>query len=62
MAEVEVFSNGENVARRGRASQKNTAHGGDAKKAWKDIWVSGQGIGAVKSVLPAAELVARLSR
>lgn len=36
--------------------------GGDAKKAWKDIWGSGQGIGAVKSVLPAAELVARLSR
>ena len=32
LAEVEVFSGGENVARRGRASQKNTAHGGDAKK------------------------------
>ena len=34
----------------------------DAKraKAWKDIWGSGQGIGAVKQVLPAAELVARL--
>ena len=29
-------------------------------KAWKDIWGSGQGIGAVKEVLPAAELVARL--
>ncbi|MBP7131625.1 MAG: nitronate monooxygenase [Aquabacterium sp.] len=29
-------------------------------KAWKDIWGSGQGIGAVKQVLPAAELVARL--
>lgn len=36
--------------------------GGDAKKAWKDIWGSGQGIGAVKSVVPAAEMVARLSR
>jgi nitronate monooxygenase len=37
--------------------------GGDgAKKAWKDIWGCGQGIGAVKSVLPAAELVARLER
>jgi nitronate monooxygenase len=29
-------------------------------KAWKDIWGSGQGIGAVKAVLPAAGLVARL--
>ncbi len=36
--------------------------GGDAKKAWKDIWGCGQGIGAVKAVVPAAELVARLSR
>ncbi|HEY8880088.1 MAG TPA: nitronate monooxygenase family protein [Roseateles sp.] len=34
--------------------------GGGAAKAWKDIWGSGQGIGAVKQVLPAAELVARL--
>ncbi len=31
-------------------------------KAWKDIWGSGQGIGAVKSVVPAAELVARIER
>jgi nitronate monooxygenase len=31
-------------------------------KAWKDIWGSGQGIGAVKSVVPASELVARLAR
>jgi putative heme-binding domain-containing protein len=28
LAEVEVYSNGENVARSGRASQKNIAHGG----------------------------------
>ena len=34
--------------------------GGDAKKAWKDIWGCGQGIGAVKQVLPARELIARL--
>jgi nitronate monooxygenase len=31
-------------------------------KAWKDIWGSGQGIGAVKAVVPAAALVARLAR
>jgi nitronate monooxygenase len=34
--------------------------GGDAKKAWKDIWGCGQGISAVKAVQPAAELVTRL--
>jgi nitronate monooxygenase len=31
-----------------------------AKKAWKDIWGSGQGIGAVKRVVPARELIERL--
>jgi nitronate monooxygenase len=36
--------------------------GGDAKKAWKDIWGSGQGIGAVKQVVPTREFVARLKR
>mgnify|MGYP001430095184 FL=1 len=36
--------------------------GGDAKKAWKDIWGCGQGIGAVTEVLPAARLVERLAR
>ena len=34
--------------------------GSGAAKAWKDIWGCGQGIGAVKSVVPAAELVNRL--
>jgi nitronate monooxygenase len=29
-------------------------------KAWKDIWGSGQGIGAVKKVVPTRELVQRL--
>ena len=36
--------------------------GGDAKKAWKDIWGCGQGIGAIKSVQPASEMIARLVR
>jgi nitronate monooxygenase len=31
-------------------------------KAWRDIWGSGQGIGAVKAVQPVAELVGRLER
>jgi len=34
---------------------------GSKKKAWKDIWGSGQGIGAVKKIVPARELVQRLS-
>ncbi|HET8695061.1 MAG: nitronate monooxygenase [Burkholderiales bacterium] len=32
----------------------------DSAKAWKDIWGCGQGIGAIKKVVPTAELVARL--
>ena len=36
--------------------------GGDAKKAWKDIWGCGQGIGAIHEVTSAADLVARLRR
>lgn len=32
------------------------------KKAWRDIWGCGQGIGAIKAVVPAAELIARLRR
>lgn len=43
-------------------SKMNFGGGDGAKKAWKDIWGSGQGIGAVDSVLPVAELVARLKR
>jgi nitronate monooxygenase len=35
---------------------------GGPKKAWKDIWGCGQGIGAVKAVVPVAEMVARLKR
>jgi nitronate monooxygenase len=31
-------------------------------KAWRDIWGAGQGLAAVKAVVPAAELVARLAR
>jgi nitronate monooxygenase len=36
--------------------------GGDAAKAWKDIWGCGQGIGAIDKVQPAGELVAQLKR
>src|SRR5205823_12298666 len=33
LAEVEVYSDGRNIARQGKALQKNTANGGDASKA-----------------------------
>jgi nitronate monooxygenase len=33
--------------------------GGDAKKAWKDIWGCGQGIGAIDAVQSTAALVAK---
>ncbi len=31
-------------------------------KAWKDIWGSGQGIGVIDQIVPAADLVDRLGR
>ena len=44
-------------------SAMNFGGGDSAKaKAWKDIWGCGQGIGAVKEIVPAAELIARLKR
>jgi nitronate monooxygenase len=36
--------------------------GGDAKKAWKDIWGCGQGIGAINKVQTTAELVSQWKR
>ncbi|MFP3758875.1 nitronate monooxygenase, partial [Cupriavidus sp. SIMBA_020] len=36
--------------------------GSNRVKPWKDIWGSGQGIGAVKAIVPAADLIARLKR
>ena len=35
--------------------------GGSKSKAWKDIWGSGQGIGSVKAIKPAAEFIAQLA-
>ncbi|HKY91332.1 MAG TPA: nitronate monooxygenase family protein [Nevskiaceae bacterium] len=44
-------------------SKMNFGSGGNmGAKAWKDIWGCGQGIGAVKQVVGAGELVARLRR
>ena len=44
-------------------SKMNFGSGGNTKaKAWKDIWGSGQGIGAVKAIVPVSEMVDRLER
>ena len=43
------------------ASQLDLMKSADVK-VWKNIWGSGQGIGAVKGIVPAAALVARLAR
>ena len=39
-----------------------SGEGASAAKAWKDIWGCGQGIGAIREVVPAADLVARFKR
>jgi len=39
-----------------------SGEGESSAKAWKDIWGCGQGIGAIREVLPTAELVARWKR
>lgn len=44
----------------GELSTMNFGSGVDATKAWRDIWGSGQGIGAIGKVEPAADLIARL--
>ena len=45
------------------ASMMSFGSGGASKaKAWRDIWGSGQGIGAVDAIAPAAEQIARLAR
>lgn len=43
-------------------SKMSFGGGEGSKKAWKDIWGSGQGISAVKEVTSVADLVARLKR
>ena len=44
------------------ASSMNFSQDREKPKAWKSIWGSGQGIGAVKSIGPAADLIGRIER
>lgn len=43
-------------------SQMDFSAGSSKPKAWKDIWSAGQGIGAVREVLGAADLIDRFER
>ena len=43
-------------------TMKFGSEGSSKAKAWRDIWGSGQGVGAVDRIVPAAELIARLAR
>jgi len=44
-------------------SKMNFGSGGNMeKKAWKDIWGAGQGVGQIQDVKPVAEVVAQLKR
>ena len=43
-------------------SKMSFGGGEGSKKAWKDIWGSGQGIGAVKEITHVADFVAKLKR
>lgn len=43
-------------------AMKFGSEGSGISKVWKDIWGSGQGIGAIDRVCPAGELVGRLER
>ncbi len=43
-----------------RGDKSQMKIGDDEARVWRDIWSAGQGIGAVRRVVPVAELVARL--
>ncbi|MEO0819472.1 MAG: nitronate monooxygenase family protein [Pseudomonadota bacterium] len=43
-------------------SKMNFASGSSKPKSWKEIWGAGQGVGAVKAVESATQVVARLAR
>jgi nitronate monooxygenase len=44
-------------------SKMNFGSGGNMeKKAWKDIWGAGQGVGQIHEIVPTADVVAKLKR
>ncbi len=47
---------------RGDVSKMDFAGGGSKPKSWKEVWGSGQGLGAIEDIVSAAERIARLRR
>jgi len=45
-----------------KATMSFQAGEGSKAKAWKDVWGSGQGIGAIKARMPAAQYISQLKR
>jgi nitronate monooxygenase len=51
----------DNLAAGNLDTMKFGSEGSNKAKAWRDIWGSGQGIGAVDGIRPAAEFIGRLA-
>ena len=39
-----------------------SSDGSSSKKAWRDIWGAGQGVGTIDDILPARDLVLRMEQ
>jgi nitronate monooxygenase len=50
----------DNLAKSDASAMNFGSSGGMDKKAWRDIWGCGQGIGPIDAVLPTADLVERM--
>ena len=51
-----------NFGSSGKDMDKSIAQGDNQKKAWKDIWGSGQGIGSIKDNPTVKDLVNELTK
>lgn len=60
-ASIEAQGMGPNNLERSDPSNMNFGADREKPKSWKEIWGAGQGIGAVKDVRPAAEVVERMA-
>jgi len=52
----------DNLPAADKASMSFGSGGNMEKKAWRDIWGAGQGVGCIDDIVPTAEAVARLAR
>ncbi len=52
----------ENLPEVDKAKMNFSSDGSSDKKAWRDIWGAGQGVGTIDDILPAGELVLRMEQ